>query len=365
MGTRRRKQRRYNRDGYTLQWREGVPVACWSEEGTGKRRRVRLAESTTSFAQGQKLLDQFAESSRAVSQHQAKHTIGTLWALWLKDRAADGLSNDIHTANWTSLKPHFEHRSPEHLTVDDCRAYAQSRFDEGRAASTVHTELSRLRTCLKWAHSRRLVDVLAHVWVPGPSKPRNRVLTQIELQNLIAGAEKGDPHVHLFVVLLISTGARHKAVLDLTWDRVDFRGRTIMLEENIKADPMSRSWRKGRATVPMPQLAYDALQIAYAGRQTAYVIEHGGKRLKSVRAGFDAAAERAGIQGKCTPHTIRHTMATLLRESGLANDVIARVLGHSDQRTTDLIYTHTGVDFIRPAAGLIDAILGSTQETRH
>jgi integrase len=303
------------------------------------------------------LLDQFAESRRAIVDQRTSHTIGTLWAAWLEDRAEDGLSNAIHNANWTSMAPYFESRAPEHLTIKDCRAYARDRFALGRAPSTVHTELSRLRACLHWAYRRRMVPVDVDVWVPTPSKPRDRVLTRSELLALLDGAGRGDPHVYVFVVLLICTSARHSAILDLTWDRVDFDARTITYDENRIVEPMSKTWRKGRATVPMPRLAHDALLIAKRGRQTDYVVEHGGRRLRSVRNGFASAVERAGIPGKVTPHTIRHTIATLLRESGLTNDKVALHLGHNDPRTTDLVYTHTDVEFIRNAADMIDAIV--------
>jgi integrase len=198
------------------------------------------------------------------------------------------------------------------------------------------------------------VDVLVDVWVPSPSKPRDRVLTRDELRALLAGARAGDPHVYVFVVLLICTSARHTAILDLTWDRVNFLDRTITYDESRPIDAMSKSWQKGRATVPMPELAFAALQEAFTGKQCSHVVEHGGRRLKSVRTGFARAAERAGIKGKVTPHTIRHTVATLLREGGLSNDRVARILGHTDERTTNLISTHTGVEYIRDAVGIID-----------
>ena len=76
---------------------------------------------------------------------------------------------------------------------------------------------------------------------------------------LVKGAEAGDPHVGLFVVLVFATGARHTAVLDLTWDRIDFVRGTIQFDEDLPPDPMSKAWRKGRATVPMNRGARKAL----------------------------------------------------------------------------------------------------------
>tara|TARA_R110000824_G_scaffold95990_12_gene230373 strand:- start:665 stop:1771 length:1107 start_codon:yes stop_codon:yes gene_type:complete len=362
MGKRPRKQRRHSRDGVSLQWREGIPVAAWRDEGTGKRKRVRLSESKASQADGERLLNAFAESRRLIITQRIEHTIGSLWALWLEDRAEDGLSNEIHNANWTSLAPVFATRAPANLTIQDCRTYARDRFELGRAPATVNTELARVRACLHWAFKRRIIPINVEVWVPPPGASRNVVLRREDLVRLLQAAEKGDPHVYVFVVLLICTSARHMAILDLTWDRVDFVQRTITYDENKAVDPMSKKWQKGRATVPMPRLAYDALTVAHSGRQSDHVVEHGGKRLKSARAGFKAAVERAGIEGKITPHTIRHSVATLLREGGLANDRVARVLGHTDDRITDTVYTHTDIEYIRDAAEIIDSTVGSDRD---
>lgn len=281
----------------------------------------------------------------------------------MADRAADGFSNDIYMAQWKSLAPHFADRTAENLTQDDCREYARKRFAIGRSQSTVHTELARLRSCLKWAYAQELIAKPAKMWAPQPAKPRDRVLTEDELYRLLEGARRGDPHVYVFVTLAITTGARHTAILDLTWDRVDWVERTIAYDETKRdvKDKMAKTWRKGRATVPMSDLAYEALWQIYPGRQSNHVIEHGGRRLKSIRTGFAAACERAGLEN-VTPHTIRHTVVTLLRQRGIDVAQVARLVGHGDTRTTDLIYTHTDVEFLRPAAHAINSMITDIQK---
>lgn len=304
-------------------------------------------------------LKKFNEAQRAVKAQQASYTVGMLWKMWLQEREEDGFSNEIYEKNWVSLEPEFGHRYPAHLKAKDFRKYARDRFALGRASSTVHTELARLRSCLKWAHDTRLIPILVKVWLPSPGKGRKRVLTIDEGKKLVAAALEGDPHVYVFVVLLFATGARHTAILELTWDRVDFDKGTIQYDEDIPRNPMDKSYRKGRATVPMNRTAREALTTAKAGRQTDYVIEHGGKPLKECREGFANAVARAKLDGphpdgKITPHIIRHTVATWLDAKKIADKRAAQLLGHRDEETTKQVYTHASPDVLIEAVEALD-----------
>lgn len=329
--------KRYVNGDVSLAKASGWWVADFTYEG--KRKRTQLVELSRPEREARDALDRFCEMRRAVvSQRSIAYTIADLWALWLKDREKDGLNNEIYKANWVALKTFFGHRTPDLLTRDDCREYARQRFEMGRAAGTVHTELVRLRACLSWAYKDNLIAKPIHVWSPSASKARNVVLTVEEAKRLLKASEKSDPHVRLFIHLLFMTGGRHKAILDLTWDRVNFAEQYIDLDDGQEINPMHRQRKKGRARVWMTSEGKKELQLAYKGRLSNYVVEYGGKRLSSCRDGFANAVKRAGIYKRVTPHTIRHTLATWLYRG--ETKLTSQLLGHKDTRTTQQIYTH-------------------------
>lgn len=353
------KQGAYRNGDVTLGRSSGWWVADF--DYVGKRKRKRLIRIESSEIEARAALDRFADARRAVVSQQLSYKIGDLWMLWLKERAKDGLSNAIYEANWRSLGLFFCHRSWSALTPDDCRDYARQRFEAGIASSTVHTELSRLRSCLRWAHAARKISFAPKVWIPPPGRPRDRVLSPDEAKRLIIAARNGDFHIGLFTVLLFATGGRHSAICDLKWDHVDFARGIIDLNDDLPPDPMNKAWRKGRAAVVMSRMARQVLEEAYAGRTTEYVIEHGGRRVKSCREGFANAVARAKLSDDITPHVIRHTVATWANGK-VHTAFTAQLLGHRDEATTRKVYTHSDAESTRPVVEVVESTLAALPE---
>jgi integrase len=301
--------------------------AVWREAGETRRRALRTRDRDAA-------LRALADYQRALAA--PADTVAGIWAAYQAERPRERAG-----WAWRHLASPFAALRPDQITRALCRAYIEQRRGQGAGDGTIHTELTFLRAALH--HHQRGLG--AAVELPPKPPPASRHLTRAEYARLLGAAQT--PHVRLFVVLALATAARMGALLELTWDRVDFERGTIRLAAGART-------RKGRATVPMTDTARRELLTAAEGRTSAYVIEYAGERVGKVRKAFARAAEAAGVPW-CTPHVLRHTAAVWMAEAGVPMSEIAQYLGHTDSRTTERVYARFSPEHLRRAAGALEA----------
>jgi integrase len=208
-------------------------------------------------------------------------------------------------------------------------------------AITVRNELAIIRAALNWAEKHKVIERAPYIQMPALPASTVGHITKADFRKLREAAVS--PHIKLFMEIAVGTGARSNAILDLTWDRVDFASGLITL------NPVDRvQTSKYRATVPMNGQLRASLLEAKDAALSDYVIEHGREKLGSVKKGFGATAKRAGL--KVSPHMLRHSAAVWMAEAGTPMGQIARFLGHSDSRITERVYAKFSPSFLAGAA---------------
>ena len=171
--------------------------------------------------------------------------------------------------------------------------------------------------------------------------PRDRWMTREEASALLDACTT--PHVRLFTLIALSTGARAAAISDLTWDRVD-------LERGI-IDFGPGHGNKRRSVVPIGGRALDELRDAWRVRTTGHVLEWGGRPAGNVKVAFGKAVTRAGLEN-VTPHILRHTAATWMVMAGVDLEEVARMLG-ATKDVVERVYGKHSPDYLRKAAAAL------------
>ncbi len=196
------------------------------------------------------------------------------------------------------------------------------------------------------------VDPAAEVRPPTPARRLPKAITVAEVSSLLAAAGTGDTPLSLrdvaLLELLYGTGARISEVVGLSVDDMQ------------RGDGLVRLAGKGgkQRIVPVGSFAAAAVEaylvrgrpsLAEKGRGTPalFLNARGGSLSRqSAWAVLRAAAGRAGLVAKVSPHTLRHSFATHLLDGGADVRVVQELLGHASVTTTQ-IYTLVTVDQLR------------------
>lgn len=207
---------------------------------------------------------------------------------------------------------------------------------------------------------------------PKAERPDLEVPTTAHVPALMAAAAGSVYETALW--LSVFTGARRGEVLAVSWDRVDFDGRRIMIDRSLeRLDGRFRikepKTKRSRREVAIPPVAVERLRRwkaeqrkrrlaagpAWAGPDNPerdLVCEDGlGGPLvpDSYSKAFKRFAAEAGIPN-ARLHDLRHAAATLMMEAGVHPSVVSRSLGHASEAFTMQVYGHVRDEMLDQAA---------------
>ncbi len=137
------------------------------------------------------------------------------------------------------------------------------------------------------------------------------------------------------------------AILELRWDQVDFKHRTINFNR-----PGREQTNKRRPEVPLNSRASAALEEAARGALTDYVIEWDSKPVKSIKKAIRMAARRSSEP--CSPHVFRHTAGVWQAQADIPMQKISQYLGHTSTRVTERTYARYSPSFMKDAAAALE-----------
>lgn len=314
----------------------GVFYLHWTEPGPhGQRgRSKRVSTRTRDLAAAKAFLGQWLLMEREAPAAPGQvFTVAELWTLY-REKHVEKHVEAVDTADyaWANLEPHFGALTLAEV-AGAVEGYERKRTsgEIGRKSSkpsTVRRELVTLRAAINWcADPKRQVIAAADVPafdLPSEGAPRDRWLRVPEVQKLLDAAvalrrggrmSKGER----FLWLALETAGRKEALLELTWDRVDFDIGIIDLNR-----PGRRVTKKRRAIVAIS----DALRPVLERMKREAVNDHVLDNEADVWRTVAGIAERAGIPD-VSPHVLRHTAATHMARRGVPLWTIAKVLGNS------------------------------------
>jgi len=232
---------------------------------------------------------------------------------------------------------------PEKLNEDDVKMYLSEMFDS-KSKNTIMLAAAALKFFFKEVLKKGFEGV------PLPKKDRTlpEVLTKSEVKNLIESTDTVKSR--LIVSLLYSTGLRVSELVNLKISDLNLEDKTGWVRRGKGS--------KDRLFVMSDSLSRELKEYFESkGKENEFVFSKSRPlTTRNIQKIIKGARERAGINKKTTPHTLRHSFATHLLEQGIDIRVIQAMLGHSSLSTTQ-VYTHVSSDQLRKVKNPFDILM--------
>jgi integrase/recombinase XerD len=215
----------------------------------------------------------------------------------------------------------------------------------GRRPTTQARKVAAIRSFYGFALREGLAtrDVAALLDSPRAGTYLPDVLDADDVARILAAPAGEDPVAlrdAAILELLYACGLRVSELTGLDLDRIDL--------PNLEVRVIGKGNKERR--VPMGEPARDRLHRYLSGPRPAWTgkvatpaafVSQRGTRLtrEAVWRLVRRWSKAAGVSGRVTPHTFRHSFATHLLEGGADLRVVQTLLGHASISTTQL-YTH-------------------------
>ena len=316
---------------------------------TGKQKKVSVTiekDTRTTRKEAQKILDQKIKDILGKTNHDDM-TLSELFEKYL-DTIKKPSSKDSLRTTITRLKNELgSNARVNYLTASYVSEKLKSNSD-----TTFNYSLAVLKAAIRWGYS---ADYIADKsWLEKVTRRKDnrkeriedKYLEQSELTALLESMAK-DTKWQLLTKFLSLSGLRIGEALALTINDLDeyiHVTKTLYLNLGSIADT-PKSSDSNRDVFIQPELA---VVISDIRKWRLVYMMRTGVRMDLLFPGLTYRAYRAYLTRKSqkilgrqiTPHTLRHTHASLLAAAGVSLEAISRRLGHADSTITREVYFH-------------------------
>ena len=378
-------------------WRGEVTLG-FTPEGKRNRRRV-TGRTKTEVQEKLKALHADLDMGITPKAGYSAYTVRQAAEDWLK-HGLDGRAAKTIKKNENVLGPILAvigGKRLRELTAADVRQ-ALSTMATRYSSAAVTMGHNALTRAIRHAESQDLVGRNVATLVETPKGQAGRPSRSLTLQQATALFRvSGEDHpalelppglkdhrrppslMHTYIVLSLTTGLRTEEIRALRWDHVDLKGDPgtdpptpphVFVWRSVRRHGDTKT-EKSRRSLELPQVAVEALQdllVQQADERFAAGTRWHDTGLvfttatgdaldaANVRKMFRAVCRSARIGDHWTPRELRHTFVSFMSQRGMATEEIARLVGHSSSRTTEVVYRHELRPVIRSGAEIMNKI---------
>lgn len=237
-------------------------------------------------------------------------------------------------------------RTPADATSVLLRRFAAGLHAAGYAASTVARKLACMRSFYAFGQREGWVRSNPAKPLRSPRRSRKlpRFLTGDEISRLLSAPQPeaaGGLRDRAILELMYSAGVRVQELVNLDDADLDLRNATVRVRGKGRRERLGIVGTHAQAALRTWLAARPKQGPGSArGGRPLFTNKFGGRlSVRGVARLLEKHLAAAGLSGRASPHTLRHSFATHLLDAGADIRSVQELLGHKSLVTTQ-IYTH-------------------------
>lgn len=240
-----------------------------------------------------------------------------------------------------------------YLTTNHVQKMIDKIQREGASVRTTYILRNILSKALKPAEAQNLVkrDIIRYVELD-TYRPKERAIWSEEEGQTFLEAIKGHKY-QLFFTLYMTYGLRRGEAIPLKWGDIDFKNKTICIDKQytyhgrqlVVVPPKTN--KSVRILPLLPHI--ETLLLNIKGEQEpsedSLIISVDGELVKpsSIEYEFERIVKQNNLT-KVVLHSLRHFVATQLKNANVTIKDAQEILGHSSPLTTMQFYQHSNIE---------------------
>lgn len=365
---------RYRRQGKLKEEGVGWASENWnaikaSQELAKLKESIRLGQGPQSLAEKRNLLQEKRDAEKAEKDRQEQENVTfshIFYNIYFpqaennKDKESCRREQDL-IKGWIS--PEIGDLPLKDISPFHLERIKKTMSDAGLAARTIRYALAVIRQVFNFSRFNNIYSGVApttKVKMPQADNRRLRFLTHEEADQLMKTLALKNCQLFEMALMSLHCGLRAGEIFPLTWGDIDLDKGMMILKD-------TKSGRNRTAFMTEPVKNMLAAKIQGENDDLIFFDRDGGQ-IKTVSRTFEKVVKDLGFNTGVTDprqkvvfHTLRHTYASWLVESGVDLYTVKNLLGHSTIAMTER-YSHLGNNTLQNAVKVFEGGLKEKSE---
>ena len=291
---------------------------------------------------------------------------------WLQDLTERGRKESTISSYRYDISSHIEPAFGDRLVTeigeDELRDFFQEKLEK-YAVSTVKQVRTVLNMLFRYAEKENALKLVDFDRIPigGGTFIEARAMSRAERETLVRYLVKKYPddpsNFMIAVMLMLYTGIRVGELCAVRWKDIDLAKGILKISRTVRrVQAPDGSEQKTRVIITPPKSRRSEREIylhdgilkvlkSASGRKSGYILKGRDRDFtepRTVEKKLSGIYRELGIQNAGC-HTLRHSFATAMVESGGDSKIASRILGHSSVAFTLKMYYHPSEETTRMA----------------